>query len=117
MFSKVIDWLFSADSNLPTHVDQTSTDRIDQTHMYLDDLCTLLPDGPTFNDWRIHFYKMQRVLQQHVSRVGIDQVTIMWNSIHDGIGRWNDDYIPHEDENTVREINIHMFTFSSLLNT
>ena len=55
MFSKLFDWLFSADSNLPTHVDQTSTDRIDQTQTYLDDLCTLMPDGPTFNDWRIHF--------------------------------------------------------------
>ena len=108
MFSKLFGWLFSTDSNLPTDVDDTLTDTIDKIQAYLDDLCTLIPDDQTSNKWRTHFRNMQSVLQEHANQSGIDHVAIMWGSIHGGMGSWNDYYIPHEDQDKMREVNTEL---------
>lgn len=105
MLSKIFGRLFSANSNPPTHVDNTVKDLIEEIQDLLDELCTLMPEDQTSNDWRIHFRKMQRVLQNHANQYGLDQAAMMWHSIHGGMGSWNDYYIPHEDQSTMRELN------------
>ena len=105
MLSKLFGWLFSTGSNLPTYVDGTLVDTIEKIHSYLEDLCTLMPDDQTSNDWRIHFRNMQSVLQKHPNQPGVDHVASMWDGIHGGMGSWNDYYIPHEDQDRMRELN------------
>ena len=108
MFSKLFDRLFSPSSKLPTQEDHTLRDTIDTIQVCLDDLCTLMPDDQTSNNWRTHFSKMQNVLEQHANQFGIDHVAIMWRGIHGGMGSWNDYYIPHEDHDRMRELNTEL---------
>ena len=108
MFRKLFGWLFSTDSNLPTYIDDGLIDPIAQIQVHLEDLCTLMPDDQTSNNWRVHFHNMQGVLQKHVNQPGIDHVANMWSDIHGGMGSWNDYYIPHEDQDRMRELNTEL---------
>lgn len=108
MFSRLFGWLLSTKSTLPTHVDDRLTDTIDKIQTYLDDLCTLMPDDQTSNNWRGIFRRMQNILLEHANQAGIDKTSEIWFSIHGGMGSWNDYYIPHEDQNKMRELNTEL---------
>ena len=108
MFSKLFGWLFPPTSKLPTQKDPSVRDTVEKIHECLNDLCALMPEDQTSNNWRTHFSKMQSVLQQHANQPGIDHVAIMWSNIHGGMGSWNDYYIPHEDHDRMRELNTEL---------
>ena len=106
MFSSLLGWLFpSINSSLSTERDDSLTDRIRSIHHHLETICTLMPQDDTSNNWRNTFRTMQTLLVQHPNQDGIDQAHKIWTGIHGGMGSWNDYYIPHDQIETMRELN------------
>ena len=54
------------------------------------------------------FRKMQTVLVQHPNQDGMNEARFIWKSIHGGMGSWNEDYIPHDQVETMRELNAQL---------
>ena len=61
MFSKLFGWLFSSTVHLPTQKDPSSKDTVEKIQACLNDLCTLMPNDQTSNNWRTHFSKKCKV--------------------------------------------------------
>ena len=106
MFSSLLGWLFpSINSSLSTERDESLTERIRSIHYQLESICTLMPQDDTSDNWRTTFRTMQTLLVHHPNQDGIDQANKIWRGIHGGMGSWDDYYIPHDQIETMRELN------------
>ena len=109
MFSTLFGWLFpSKDSSLSSERDNSLTEQIRSVHHQLEIICRLMPQDDTSNNWRKTFRTMQTLLVQHPNQDGIVQANKIWKGIHGGMGSWNDYYIPHEQEDRMRELNAEL---------
>ena len=109
MFSTLFGWLFpSKDSRLSYERDNSLTERIRSIHHQLETICTLMPQDDTSDNWRTTFRTMQTLLVQHPNQGGIEQANKIWTGIHGGMGSWNDYYIPHDQIETMRELNTQL---------
>ena len=109
MFSTLFNWLFSSKSSrLPTDPDESLSEHIRAIQQELDAICTVMPNDDTSNNWRETFRTMQTILVEHPNQDGISEARIIWKSIHGGMGSWNDYYIPHDQVETMRELNTQL---------
>ena len=109
MFSTLFNWLFSSKSSgLSTERDGSLAESIRMIHQQLESICTMMPNDDTSNNWRQTFRAMQTMLVQHPNQDGINESKIIWESIHGGMGSWNDYYIPHDQVETMRELNAQL---------
>ena len=118
MFSTLFGWLFSPkNSNLSSKRDDSLAEQIRTIHHQLETICALMPMDDTSDNWRNTFRRMQTVLVEHPNQDGIDQANTIWRSIHGGMGSWNDYYIPHDDRETMRELNAKLEDTCTQLST
>ena len=109
MFSTLFNWLFSSKSSgLSTERDDSLAEPIKTIQQHLEAICAMMPNDDTSNNWRETFRTMQTILVHHPNQDGINEAGIIWKSIHGGMGSWNDYYIPHEQVETMREINAQL---------
>jgi hypothetical protein len=109
MFSTLLNWLFPhKSSGLSTERDGSLAETIKAIHQLLETICTMMPNDDTSNNWRQTFRAMQTVLVQHPNQDGINEANVIWQSIHGGMGSWNDYYIPHDEVETMKELNAQL---------
>ena len=71
----------------------------------IDAICDLMPADDTSDDWRVYFTNIRQSLESMPNEHGLTKALQVWNSMQGGMGSWNDYYIPHSDQETMRSLN------------
>ena len=98
-----------------TYVDESYSEHIEFILVTIDKIGQLMPDDSTSNHWRGHFWKMKEELIGSPNRHGINKAKRIWDSMHGGMGSWNDYYIPHAEQNVMTRLNEELQKHCALL--
>ena len=81
------------------------TSNIKQCVDSIDAICDLMPTDNTSDNWRVYFTNIRHSLKSMPNEHGLTKALQLWNSMQGGMGSWNDYYIPHSDQETMRLLN------------
>ena len=81
------------------------TSKIKQCVDSIDAICDLMPTDNTSDNWRVYFTNIRQSLESMPNEHGLTKALQVWNSMQGGMGSWNDYYIPHSDQETMRLLN------------
>ena len=105
MLTTLKKWLLRQDSHESHTINPELASNIKQCVDCIDAICDLMPSDQTSDGWRVHFAKIKQHVQSMPNQQGLNKAFQTWQSIQGGMGSWNDYYIPHPDQETMRELN------------
>ncbi len=98
-----------------SHIDESLAKNREFILQDIKNICLLMPDDSTSNNWRIHFSKMQASLVSMPNKHGIEKAQRIWENMQGGMGSWSDYYIPHPEQKTMIHLNEELQQHCALL--
>ena len=105
MLYRFIQRLLKKSSQTSLIPDETLSSQITEVQSLLTSIDELMPNDQTSDNWRKFLHTMHKTLEQKPNKQGLDEANQIWQSIHGGMGSWNDYYIPHDDHKTMVRLN------------
>jgi len=86
-------------------LDPNLQSKVNNANRAIDNICQMMPDDSSSNNWRGNFDRMKEKLDEMPNSYGLSSAKDIWDGMHGGMGSWNDYYIPHDNQKTMTKLN------------